>query len=72
MPIITMVLARIILGEDMSSGQLAGSALAFCGMIVVVVHGDPSALLRLDFNPSELWMVAAVLFAVYAEPSQAR
>jgi drug/metabolite transporter (DMT)-like permease len=61
MPIATMVLARFILGETMSLGQAIGSGLALVGVVVIVAHGDLSALLRLDVNAGELWIVASAL-----------
>jgi drug/metabolite transporter (DMT)-like permease len=66
MPMITMVLARFILHEPMGAWQAVGSAIAFAGMAVIIVRGDLEALLRLDFNLGELWVVlAAVCFALY-------
>jgi drug/metabolite transporter (DMT)-like permease len=61
MPIATMVLARIVLGEAMSLWQAIGSALALVGVVVIIAHGDLSALLRLDVNAGELWIVASAL-----------
>ena len=67
MPIITMVLARFVLGEPLSLGQAAGAAIAFAGMAVIIVHGDLTALLRLELSAGELWIVAAAFaFALYA------
>jgi drug/metabolite transporter (DMT)-like permease len=65
-PMITMVLARFILHEPMGLPQAAGSAIAFVGLAVIIVHGDLAALLRLDVNAGELWVVLAALsFALY-------
>jgi drug/metabolite transporter (DMT)-like permease len=66
MPTITMILARFTLDEPMGPWQAVGSAIAFAGMAVIIVHGNPEALLRLEFGPGELWVVlAAVCFALY-------
>jgi drug/metabolite transporter (DMT)-like permease len=66
MPMITMVLARFVLHEPMGPWQAAGSAIAFIGLAVIIVHGDLAALLRLDLNLGELWVVlAALCFALY-------
>ncbi|MEZ2131877.1 MULTISPECIES: DMT family transporter [unclassified Sinorhizobium] len=66
-PIITMILARFILGEPLGPWQAVGSVLAFLGILVIVVKGDPAALLRLDVNPGELWIVAgSFCFSLYA------
>jgi drug/metabolite transporter (DMT)-like permease len=61
-----MILARFALGEPMGLWQGIGSAVAFCGMVVIIVHGDMAALMALDVNPGELWIVAAAIcFAIY-------
>jgi drug/metabolite transporter (DMT)-like permease len=66
MPTLTMILARLALGEPMGMWQGIGSAIAFCGMVVIIVHGDMAALMSLDVNLGELWIVAAaVCFAIY-------
>lgn len=65
-PIITMILARFILAEPMGRWQVIGSILAFLGIVVIIIKGSPAALLRLDFNPGELWIVAgAFCFSLY-------
>ncbi len=65
-PIITMILARFILAEPMGRFQVIGSILAFAGIVVIIIKGSPAALLRLDFNPGELWIVAgAFCFSLY-------
>jgi drug/metabolite transporter (DMT)-like permease len=60
-PVMTMVLARIVLGEALGRWQAAGAALALVGMVVIVTRGDPAALLTLDLNPGELWVVGSAL-----------
>ena len=66
MPIMTMVIARFVLGERMTLLQVAGAAIAFIGMAVIVSRGDPAALLGLNVNPGELWIVASALcFGIY-------
>ena len=66
-PIITMILARFILGEQMGTWQVIGSIIAFLGIVVIVIKGSPAALMRLDVNPGELWVVAgAFCFGLYA------
>lgn len=65
-PIITMILARVILAEPMGRWQVIGSILAFVGIAVIILKGAPAALMRLDFNAGELWIVAgAFCFSVY-------
>jgi drug/metabolite transporter (DMT)-like permease len=65
-PIITMILARFILAEPMGRWQVIGSIIALLGIVVIIAKGSPSALLRLDLNPGELWIVAgAFCFSLY-------
>jgi len=67
MPILTMILARFMLGEPMGPWQALGSLVALAGMVVIVAHGDLGALLALKLNIGELWIVgSAICFAVYS------
>ena len=66
MPIITMVLAFFVLGEPMGGWQAVGAAVSFIGMIVIIVHGQLSQLLGLNFNIGELWvLLGAFGFGLY-------
>jgi drug/metabolite transporter (DMT)-like permease len=66
MPMIIMILARLVLGEPMGPWQGAGTAVALAGVVVIVVKGELPALLRLQIDPGELWVLAAtVCFAAY-------
>ena len=60
-PIMTMVLARFVLGEPLGIWKAFGAMLALCGMVVIVARGDLAALMRLQFNPGELWIVGSAL-----------
>jgi drug/metabolite transporter (DMT)-like permease len=66
MPIITMILARFLLNEPLGPQQILGSVIACTGMAIIIVRGDLPALLRLDLNAGELFIVgAAIGFALY-------
>ena len=66
MPVITMILARFLLNETLGLPQIAGAVLACTGMAVIVVRGDLFALLRLQLNAGELFIVGgAICFAFY-------
>jgi drug/metabolite transporter (DMT)-like permease len=66
LPLATMVLARIVLGEVMGPWQVVGVLVAAAGMVVVVVKGEFDALIHFRFSVGELWVVvAAILYAVY-------
>lgn len=67
MPILTMILARFVLGEAMGPWQALGSLVALAGMVVIVARGDLGALMALKLNVGEFWIVgSAVCFAVYS------
>jgi drug/metabolite transporter (DMT)-like permease len=66
MPVITLILARFLLNEPAGFWQFIGSIIAFVGMAIIVTRGDLWALLRLDLNAGELFVVgAAIAFALY-------
>ena len=55
----TMVLARFVLGEPLGLWKSLGALAALAGMMVIVAHGNLTALLQLRFNPGELWIVGS-------------
>jgi drug/metabolite transporter (DMT)-like permease len=57
-PVLTVILARFVLGEPLGLWKALGALIALIGMLVIVAHGDLSALLRLEFSLGELWIVA--------------
>jgi drug/metabolite transporter (DMT)-like permease len=66
MPVITMILALFLLNEPVGFWQFIGSIIAFIGMAIIVTRGDLLALLRLDLNVGDLFVVgAAITFALY-------
>lgn len=65
-PIFTLVLARVILHESMNGLQWLGAAVAFCGVLIVTVQGDPARLLTMQINAGEYYALGgSVLFAIY-------
>lgn len=65
-PIITMILARFVLGETMTPGQMLGSAIALAGAVVIAVRGSLAVLVGFDFGFGDILVViAAVCFSVY-------
>ena len=65
-PIMTMVLARLVLAEPLGLWKALGAVAALMGMLVIVAHGDLTALLPLKFNAGELWIVgSAFCWALY-------
>jgi drug/metabolite transporter (DMT)-like permease len=58
-PVMTMILARIVLGEPLGLWKALGALFALAGMVVIVTHGDVAALARLQFSSGELWIVGS-------------
>ncbi|WP_281405875.1 MULTISPECIES: EamA family transporter [unclassified Mesorhizobium] len=58
-PVMTMVLARFVLGEPLGLWKSLGALVALAGMIFIVAHGNLTALLQLKFNAGELWIVGS-------------
>jgi drug/metabolite transporter (DMT)-like permease len=65
-PIMTLVLAGILLREPLGPWQALGSLVAFAGIVTITVKGDPRLLLGLDLGIGDLLAIAAsVAFAGY-------
>ena len=65
-PVMTMILARLILGEALSIWQGVGAVLSLFGMIAIVARGDLAALAGLQVNPGELLILGgAFSFGLY-------
>ena len=65
-PMITMVLARLLLGEPMNAWQALGSAIAFAGIVTICVQGSLARLRGFDIGVGDLLALgAAFLFAGY-------
>jgi drug/metabolite transporter (DMT)-like permease len=65
-PMVTMLLARVVLGEPMNGWQGIGLAVAFIGVAAIAVHGSLALLLGLKVGLGDLFaLVAILLFAAY-------
>jgi drug/metabolite transporter (DMT)-like permease len=58
-PIITMVLAGVLLREAMGPWQIAGSVVAFAGIVAITVKGNPALLLSLDLGSGDLLAIVS-------------
>jgi drug/metabolite transporter (DMT)-like permease len=66
-PALIVPLARILLGERITRLQALGVAVSSVGAVTVIVQGDISVLLGLDFNGGDLWLLlASTLWATYS------
>lgn len=60
-PLLTTLLAAAVLGERASKRHLAALPLALAGVAVVIAHGDPARLTRLQVAQGDLLMLTANL-----------
>ncbi|MBI1243892.1 MAG: EamA family transporter [Alphaproteobacteria bacterium] len=66
-PVMIMGLARVVLGEKLRGLQIVGMCLSFVGVMTLISHGDPAALVALDFNRGDLLIVfACFCWAVFS------
>lgn len=66
-PLITMILARWILGQSLRRQQVVGATLSLAGVGVIISGGSWAILAALQFNPGDLLVLAAVvLWALYS------
>jgi drug/metabolite transporter (DMT)-like permease len=66
-PLLTVFLARGLLGDPVRPVQVGGALLSLLGVLIIVSDGSPSALWRSGVNPGDLLVLAAVtLWGVYS------
>lgn len=67
MPLMSLTLAILSLGQRLTAGALAGAVLSFAGVLVVVSTGSLTALLSHGVNLGDAMMLIATLaYAVYS------
>lgn len=65
-PVVTALLAALLLGERLRPAQWIGVTLSLAGVVSVISNGSPASLAALSFNPGDLLLGAAVAsWAVY-------
>ncbi|WP_136066656.1 DMT family transporter [Modicisalibacter radicis] len=65
-PLLTVLLSALILGEAPTLGGVLGGLVALLGVAVLLGHGDPLSLLALEVSPGDTLMVAAATcYALY-------
>lgn len=60
-PVLIALVSSMFFAERLSAAQKLGVVLALAGTMSVILKGDPFAILALQLNPGDLWIVAAVL-----------
>ena len=67
MPVVIVILSWMLLDQAIRNRQAVGIALSLLGVIAIIMRGDLRALMALQFNIGDLWVVAAVLsWALYS------
>ncbi|MDR5860029.1 DMT family transporter [Halomonas eurihalina] len=65
-PLLTVLLSALILREPPSVGGILGGLFAFCGVALLLGHGNPLSLLELEIARGDaLMLVAATCYALY-------
>jgi drug/metabolite transporter (DMT)-like permease len=65
-PVLIVLISWLFMGQRISRLQLAGIALSLAGVTTIVVKGDVSGLLRLQYTTGDLWVFAApISWALY-------
>jgi drug/metabolite transporter (DMT)-like permease len=65
-PILIPIASYALYRERLRPMQAAGIALSLIGVLTVLAKGEPAALLALDLNPGDLWILGSMLvWAVY-------
>jgi drug/metabolite transporter (DMT)-like permease len=66
-PLFVAVWSLILLGVRLTPAQAAGIALSLTGVLVILLHGDLTALRNIDFNTGDLiFTVALAIFGLYS------
>lgn len=66
-PVLIVALSFVLLRQTVTGWQGLGIGVSLAGMLVIVSRGDVQALLARQFNPGDLWVLAAVLsWALYS------
>ena len=67
LPVTIVFASRVILGERVSLRALVGMAVAFAGLVVVVIRGDIAVLETLSFHKGDLFiLIALACFSAYS------
>ncbi len=66
-PLLIALWSLVLFRDRLTAGQLLGILTSLFGVLVIILRGDPAALLSLHLNPGDLWMlVALVVYGLYA------
>jgi len=72
-PLFVAVWSLILLGVRLTLAQAGGIALSLTGVLVILLHGDLTALASIDFNKGDvIFTVALAIFGLYSALSVTR
>jgi drug/metabolite transporter (DMT)-like permease len=67
MPLVMMLVAWLIDRHKVTARQVAGMLVSFCGILVIMNHGDLATLRHFGFNPGDLVILAGMpVWGVYS------
>jgi drug/metabolite transporter (DMT)-like permease len=66
-PVLIVALSFLLLRQTVTGWQALGIGVSLAGVLVIVGRGDAEALLARQFNPGDLWVLAAAIsWALYS------
>jgi drug/metabolite transporter (DMT)-like permease len=66
-PLFVAIWSLILLGVRLTLAQAGGIVLSMAGVLVILLHGDPTALASIAFNKGDLiFLVAIIIFGLYS------
>ncbi|HEY2211767.1 MAG TPA: DMT family transporter [Bradyrhizobium sp.] len=66
-PLFVAVWSLILLGVRLTQAQAGGVTLSLTGVLVILLHGDPTALASITFNKGDIiFTVALAIFGLYS------
>jgi drug/metabolite transporter (DMT)-like permease len=66
-PLFVAVWSLILLGVRLTLAQACGIALSLVGVLVILLHGDPTALTSIQFNKGDIiFTIALAIFGFYS------
>jgi drug/metabolite transporter (DMT)-like permease len=66
-PLVVAIWSLILLGVRLTMAQAAGVVLSLAGVLVILLHGDLTALKSIEFNKGDIiFTVALVIFGFYS------
>ena len=66
-PLMIGLWSLVLFRDRLTLAQLVGILISSCGVLTIIVHGDPATLAHLKLNPGDIWFLVAMMsYAFYA------